>query len=55
MAELENNLGEKEKLEAKAQCDLKKQKDVIKSENKELKNLQTSKSEVCVEIFCSNV
>ena len=46
MQELEKALGDKEKLQAKAQSNLTKQKDIIKSENKKLKNLQSNKTEV---------
>lgn len=46
MREMEKLLGEKEKLQAIAQINLTKQKDVIKSENKKLKNLLSSKTEV---------
>ena len=51
MKELETTLGEKEKLQAKAQSNLTKQKDIIKSENKKLKNIQTGKTEVNLILF----
>ena len=57
MQEMEKILGDKEKLQAKAQSNLTKQKDIIKSENKKLKNLLTSKKEVnntCTDICRSN-
>ena len=46
MRELEKLLGEKEKLQAIAQSNLTKQKDIIKSENKKQKNLHSNKTEV---------
>jgi len=46
LKELESELSEKEKTEAKAQSDLTNQKNVVNAERKKLKTLQKSKGEV---------
>nr|CAB3266385.1 structural maintenance of chromosomes protein 2-like [Phallusia mammillata] len=45
LKELENNLGDSEKAEAKAQSDLTNQRNDVNAEKKKLKNLQKSKAE----------